>query len=211
MLSLFNDFFTVYTLLLCLFYIPPQFTIFPFSAQKSIFPKQGPYRHCLFWYDSALVASWEGLLAYQYFQHWSIKHQPVTYIYYKHVHCQMSVIFQVTSLAVKNVRNLCEKISFNVHLHRQISVKTVKCPFYRHLGLNVRFITQKCNFTDKWPWSTCLKISPRVMSINQVREVLTNIGQSISKCWPVFAHDSQSIPVKSSTNNHFSEHQKTTA
>jgi hypothetical protein len=45
-------------------------------------------------------------------------------LYYKDVHGQMLVIVHTTTLAVKNVRSLIEKISFILYVHGQMSVKT---------------------------------------------------------------------------------------
>jgi len=79
-------------------------------------------------------------------------------LYYKHVHGQMSIIFHATILAVKNVRSLWEKISFIFYVHGQMSVKTdiwlcvrtFDCA-YRHMAINLRFITQKPTFQGHMP------------------------------------------------------------
>jgi hypothetical protein len=76
----------------------------------------------------------------------------------------MSVFFHATILAVSNVRCLQRKISFNVHLHGQMSVKASKCPFlktfgskfevyntemqiYGHMSVNNAFIIQATELT----------------------------------------------------------------
>jgi hypothetical protein len=80
-------------------------------------------------------------------------------LYYKHIHGQMSVHFYATILALKNVCNLWEKISFILHLHGQMSVIThillwqrtfgrelyiynTEMQFYGHMTVNHLFIIQ---------------------------------------------------------------------
>ncbi len=52
-------------------------------------------------------------------------------LYYKQVHGQMSVIFMQLFWPCQMSVVYEEKISFNVHLHSQMSIKTSKCPFLR--------------------------------------------------------------------------------
>ncbi len=80
-------------------------------------------------------------------------------LYHKHIHDQMSVIFQAIILAMKNVHNLWEKISIILYLHSQMSIITDTLPwlqtfgyelyvyktemqFYGHMTMNHLFIIQ---------------------------------------------------------------------
>ncbi len=95
-------------------------------------------------------------------------------LYYKHVHSQMSIIFQATILAVKNVRKICEKLSFILYLYGQMSRITntllwlrtfgrelyaynPEMQFYGHMTVNHLFIIQGtlCTTLDKQTIKMC--------------------------------------------------------
>ncbi len=65
-------------------------------------------------------------------------------LYYTHVHGQ-------TILAMKNICNLWEKTSFIFYLHSQMSVKMDIWLRYKHLAVDLRFITQKSTFHGHLP------------------------------------------------------------
>ncbi len=71
-------------------------------------------------FDQSILWNFEKI----YFDLFYRKSYLVSGLYYKHIHGQMSGIFHARFFAVKNVRNLREKISTASMLHSQTSVNT---------------------------------------------------------------------------------------